>query len=78
MGFRWQDGGYSAEVEIYLLVDGRRLPVAQVGKDFLMLREPVDVPSGYAELCIVIDGNEQIHQIILSAQKPTATELEFA
>jgi hypothetical protein len=78
MGFRWQDGGYSAEVELYLLVDGRRLPVAQVGKDFLILRDPVDVPSGYAELSITIDGNEQIHQIILSARKPAAAELEFA
>jgi hypothetical protein len=78
MGFRWQDGGYSAEVQIYLIVDGRRLPVAQVGKDFLILREPADIPSGHAVLNITIDGNEQLHDIILATSNPATAELEFA
>jgi hypothetical protein len=78
MGFRWQDGGYSSEVELHLLVDGRRLEVAQVGKDFLILREPAAVPSGHAELIITIDGNEQVHHVILSANDPATAELEFA
>ena len=78
MGFHWQDGGYSSEVEIHLLIGGKRLPVAQVGKDFLILREPAPVPSGHAELSITIDGIENVHHVIVSNCDPATAELEFA
>lgn len=41
MGQRWLDG-YSAEVEIYLLVNGKRFDVAQIGNGSLILRPRSD------------------------------------
>jgi hypothetical protein len=39
-------------------VNGRALPVAQLGPDFLVLRTPVDHPPCDAEIAMSIDGHE--------------------
>jgi hypothetical protein len=50
--------GYSADVRIQLRLDGRCLPVAQLGPDFLILRSPTDYPPSDAEIILSIDGDE--------------------
>ena len=75
MGQRWLDG-YSAEVEIYLLIDGRRLDVAQIAGDTLVLRDQqVIPPETSATLVIKIDGHEEREQIFLQAGAESSEEL---
>ena len=65
MGTSWANG-YSAHVEIYLLVDGEPLRVAQVGPGSLILRDLREIPPGAsAKLVIKIDDHNEEHDIIL-------------
>lgn len=48
-------GSSSAQVEIHLLVDGRAVPVAQLGPDLLLLDEPFDHPACDAGLVLEVD-----------------------
>jgi len=65
MGIRWKDG-YSAQVEIYLLVGEDKLPVAQVGPGWFILQEPCAiVPETEAELVIVVDGEETHRHVFI-------------
>jgi hypothetical protein len=58
MGQKWFDG-YSADVEIYLLHDGSRYDVAQIGNGSLIMREVAPIPAGtMVMLVIIIDGHE--------------------
>jgi hypothetical protein len=50
--------GHSAKVQIQLFVNGQMLPVAQLGPDFLVLREPTDHPPAEAEIAMWVDGRE--------------------
>ena len=52
--------GYSAAVEIYLEVAGRRLSAHHVDRDGIDLREPfpLDLPLLDMHVVIVIDGRE--------------------
>lgn len=78
MGQRWSDGGYSADVLIYLLIDGKRFDVAQIGGGKLILREPAEIPPFTdATLVLSIDGREEVRQVFLSGgaeidQRPIA------
>jgi hypothetical protein len=67
MGQLWLDG-YSAEVEIYLLIDGKRLDVAQIARDALVLRDEHPIPPGTAATLVTrIDGHEEREEIFLRA-----------
>lgn len=77
MGIQWQDGGYSAEVEIYLLVNGRKLPVSHIDDKTLILREDEVVPDGHAQIIIRIDGQERTYDVIINAGE-SASELAYA
>jgi hypothetical protein len=75
MGQRWLDG-YSAEVEIYLLVNGKRFDVAQIGNGSLILRDPSPIPaSTHAKLVIKIDGHEEIEHVLLTASADESEKL---
>jgi hypothetical protein len=66
MGQRWFDG-YSADVEIFLLHNGKRFEVAQIGGGSLILREPAPIPAGtHVNLVIRIDGHEVEEKIYLA------------
>jgi len=41
-----------------LHLNGRILPIAQLGPDFLVLTNPVDHPPAEAEIAMSIDGQE--------------------
>jgi len=61
-----RENGYSAHVEIYLLVDGEPLRVAQVGPGSLILRDLREIPPGAsAKLVIKIDDHNEEHDVIL-------------
>jgi hypothetical protein len=48
---------YSAEVGLYLiLADGRRIPLAQVGPDLVICREPMQFNGEPATVELSIDG----------------------
>ena len=48
--------GHSTEVRIALTVNGRVLPVAQLGPDFIELRTPIDHPPTAGQIELSIDG----------------------
>lgn len=53
-----EHAAHSADVKIHLHVNGFTLPVAQLGPEFLVLRNPVDHPPCNAEITMSIDGRE--------------------
>lgn len=65
MGQKWFDG-YSADVEIFLLNEGKRYEVAQIGGGSLILREPAPILAGTnVTLVIRIDGHEVQEEVFL-------------
>lgn len=78
MGIHWVEGGYSADVEIYLLIDGTRHDVAQIGPDFLILRNPSDVPVGNAQIVTRVDEKLERRDVILNCADPAKGELAYA
>ena len=69
--------GYSSNVQLRLIIAGREYPLAQIGPDFVMLREPADLPSCDAEVVMMIDGHESRWPITLQ-HGATRAELEVA
>jgi hypothetical protein len=75
MGQRWLDG-YSAEVELYLLIDGERIDIAQIADGSIILRDPYVIQSGTsATLVIKIDGHEEREEIVLKSSAENNREL---
>jgi hypothetical protein len=67
MGQRWLEG-YSAQIELYLLLDGQRLEVEQVAGGFFVLRDSHAIPPGTkATLVIKIDGREEREEVFLKS-----------
>lgn len=65
MGRYWVDG-YSADVEIYLLLeDGRRLEISQIANGRFFLREPSALPEMFARVVIKVDGRERAIDVLL-------------
>lgn len=50
--------GHSAVVRMRLLLNGCSLRIAQLGPDFLILREPAEYPVCDAEITLTVDGTE--------------------
>lgn len=50
---------HSAVVRMYLVISSQRIGVAQVGPDFMILDEPMELPAGRGELVVEVDGNER-------------------
>jgi len=51
--------GYSAKISMALIVNGSTLSIAQLGPDFLLLRETLSHPPTEATVVMQIDGNER-------------------
>jgi hypothetical protein len=51
--------GHSADVKMRLYFNGTSLPVAQLGRDFLLLDHPTDHPPCDATLEVRIDDSER-------------------
>jgi hypothetical protein len=78
MGTAWEDGGYSSDVTIYVIVDGQRYDVAQIGPETLILRDAEAALSGPAQIVINVDGREEVHHVILFADESSGVELCYA
>lgn len=65
--------GYSARINLELIVNGQVIDVAQTGPDKLILREPATLPAGEATLVITIDDKRHVTPIIMS--ETTASEI---
>jgi len=67
MGQRWLDG-YSAAVDVYLLIRGKRYDIAQVGGGSFILRGAHDISANTeATLVVVVDGVEERQEILICA-----------
>jgi hypothetical protein len=65
MGNAWQDG-YSAHVDLYLLIDGEQIGVSQVGPGWFILQDDRHLPPGSeGELVVAIDGSEKRQHVFL-------------
>lgn len=58
-------GGHSARVNMRLLVGNRSVPVVQLGPDFLLVGEPVDLPPGEACMVMQVDESESRWKVFL-------------
>ena len=56
---------HSARVDIYLLVNGRRLDVASCLGNKCTLRNPDEAAPDHAELVITVDGEERRRRVYL-------------
>jgi hypothetical protein len=52
-------GSHSADVRITLAVNGYVFSAAELGPDFVVLREPIAHPPAEGELSLSIDGHEE-------------------
>ena len=57
---------HSAEVRMRLHLDGMELPIGEMGRDFLVLKTPMDHPPAVAEISICIDGQENRWRVRLA------------
>jgi hypothetical protein len=51
--------GHSAKVRMTLHLNGHTLSIAQMGPDFVILRQPVEHPPADAEITFVVDEQEE-------------------
>ena len=58
-------GGHSARVNMRLLVGERSVPVVQLGPDFLLVGEPLDLPPGEACMVLQVDESERRWRVFL-------------
>jgi hypothetical protein len=57
--------GHSAQVRMELHLNGHVLRIAQLGPDFLMLKQPFDHPPAEAEIYLRIDESESSRRVNL-------------
>lgn len=69
MGTHWKGGGYSATVELYILLDGDDfIDIAGVGPEDFRTREPVTFPEEIAGTIVVkVDGKEHKTNVVILA-----------
>jgi hypothetical protein len=61
-----REGGYSATVEGYLIVDNRRIPLARTnGSTFVLAEECILTPGTTGELLVVVDNDPNSRQVRL-------------
>jgi hypothetical protein len=57
--------GYSAAVRIWLLCDGKKIPLSHTSSTFVIAWEAVDLPPGDAEILFTVDGTPYTRQVTL-------------
>jgi hypothetical protein len=50
--------GYSAQVEMFLILDDQKLPLGQLGPAHCILEQPTEFPPRSGEIVLIIDGSE--------------------
>ena len=51
--------GYSADVRMQLSINGHVMSIAQLGPDFIILRDRKEYPPATGEIAVWIDGRER-------------------
>ena len=51
-------GGYSARVELEMIVAGRKIELSQVAPEFVILQQPMELAPTLAEIVVRVDGHE--------------------
>lgn len=69
--------GYSATVELWLVLDSGRVPLAQVGAGRVFFDEPVEFPTTPATIVSVVDGDEQATPVRLRATAAPTRVVEY-
>lgn len=64
------ENGYSSTARGWLVANGRRLALAQVGPDHCILRDAVVLPPGEADLIVQIDGQQHHSRVMLGEGAP--------
>lgn len=57
--------GYSAEVRLRLIVDGREYALSQIGPDCIAPREPITLPPCEAEVVMLVDDHRRVWRVWL-------------
>lgn len=71
--------GYSSRVRIQMCVNGRRLAVSQVGRNFAILRQPADIPAATeAQIVIEVDGHCDVHLVYVPHSVRNSRCVDFA
>ena len=58
--------GHSAKVRLSLRIAGRIVPLSQIGPDFCISRDPIELEPQSAEIIVQIDGEDRIQPIYLT------------
>ncbi|HZN34637.1 MAG TPA: hypothetical protein VFB80_12505 [Pirellulaceae bacterium] len=57
--------GYSAHVEMFLILNGQQFDLGQIGPEHCIVRNPAEVPPSPGEIVLIVDGNETRLQVYL-------------
>lgn len=49
--------GHSAEVRMWMVVEERTIPLAQMAPDFVILQEPQQIPPCRVDMFLSVDGH---------------------
>jgi hypothetical protein len=60
-----QVNGYSSDLEAFLCVATSRLPLAELGPDYCVVRGATELPPSDGEIVLMIDGEESRIPIVL-------------
>jgi hypothetical protein len=69
--------GYSATVELWLVLDSGRVALAQVGSGRVFFDEPVEFAATSAAIVTVVDGDEQSTPVRLRATRGPSRVVEY-
>jgi len=59
------NGSFSADVQLSLRMDNTIFPLHKVSPTRVVVRKPVDLPIGYADVIVSVDGKSQISPVYL-------------
>jgi hypothetical protein len=66
--------GHSARVRLSLRASGHVVPLSQVGPDFCISREPVELLPQKAEIVVQIDGEDHVYPVYLPKGMSAASQ----
>lgn len=62
----FRDGGYSASVEGYFVVNGEQIPLAKTNGRTFVFAKPCELAPGTAgELLVIVDGERDSRRVVL-------------
>ena len=59
--------GYSAEVDLLLIIGERVIQLCKSAPDFIAVREPITLPECNATLVVIVDEKRREYPVMISA-----------